>query len=638
MTVNASAQQSTAAIAQERVRTARPPRGTLRRRRSVETSVPDPLVADYLKANCSEDAPNGTMLSKNANCGVEPIDDQVASYHIPLDYECDVRLGAQEEVQCGEVVELNVCSEHGLARMSFSMSVVDVPLTHSKHKPISVDGLTHHGVGSESTHERSLYEEQGPAVRNLIGVNDETNELLQEFEELWVDTYPQLIEAIDQVKPNSVGVLVENAIAGDSILVLSDENLDGSRQVECVDSSSESADMQLGRLLQTLGIVSPDALEAAISIANETSISVDRALIMSGHLSGRQLQWTVQLHTLLRENVISLQKAARVADLMSSKGMTIQRALNCVDSSDALRVLEKNATRIGDLLTAAELISEEELEDALMKADYFGIPLGRYLSISNLITAQLLESITNVQRYVRQGRMQKADAVVAIKRSARRQHELRKNGSADDAHIVPLHSVRLGELLTLAGVVTELQLETAVETGLRNNSPVGEILVSFGYVTQLVLDSALTLQALVAQGGLALIEAVYALIDVHHHGLTLAIALKRNQKFNSKRRSLSFEQFMESVELISATQVEEAIETARRSPSFVTKALVASGVVAESAAQVALLCHFYVRERMLTTEEAMLLFKLCHRTGLSVEDGIQELGLIVRVQRAPGSS
>ncbi|MBX3153172.1 hypothetical protein KF728_23625 [Candidatus Obscuribacterales bacterium] len=635
MTVNASAQQSTAAIAQERVRTARPTRGTLRRRRSVETSVPDPLVADYLNATCSEDAPHGTMLSKNANCGVEPIDDQLASYHIPFDCECDVRLGAQEEVQCGEVVELNVCSEHGLARMSFSMSVVDVSLTHSKHKPISVDGLTHHGVGSESTHECSLYEEQGPTVRNLIGVNDETNELLQEFEELWVDTYPHLIEAIDQVTPNSVGVLVENAIAGDSSPVLSD---DGRRQFECVDSSSESADMQLGRLLQTLGIVSPDALEAAISIANETSISVDRALIMSGHLSGRQLQWTVQIHTLLRENVISLQKAARVADLMSSKGMTIQRALNCVDSSDALQVLEKNATRIGDLLTAAELISEEELEDALMKADYFGIPLGRYLSISNLITAQLLESITNVQRYVRQGRMQKADAVVAIKRSARRQHELRKNGSADDADIVPLHSVRLGELLTLAGVVSELQLDTAVEMGLRNNSPVGEILVSFGYVTQLVLDSALTLQALVAQGGLALIEAVYALIDVHHHGLTLAIALKRNQKFNDKHRSLSFEQFMESVELVSATQVEEAIETARRSPSFVSKALVASGVVAESAAQVALLCHFYVRERMLTTEEAMLLFKLCHRTGLSVEDGIQELGLIVRVQRAPGSS
>jgi len=584
------------------------------------------------------------MTANRANWVPEPIDRQVD--HIPLEYESDSRLesviagGAQEEVpQHGEVVELNVGSAHGFARQSFSMTVVDVSLNCSEPKPISVYGLTHYGVGSESTCELSLDQARVlvPAVSNQIAINDETDELLQEFEDLWVDTYPQLIEAIDQVTPNSVGELLENAIAGHSNLVRNDEFLGYHRQFECVDASGESADIQLGRLLLNLGLISPDALEAAISTADEMSIPVGRALVIAGHLSGRQLQWTALLQALLLENVISLQKAVRVTDLMSCEGMTIQRALNCVDSSDAIQVLERNATRIGDLLTAAELISEEELEDALEKASYFGMSIGRYLSISNVISAQLLESIANLQRYVRQGRMQKADAVVAVRRSARRQHELKRKSSADGVDNTPLQSVRLGELLALAGVVTELQIDTAVEMGLRSNSPVGEILVSFGYVTQLVLDNALTLQGLVAQGCLALLDAVYALIDVHHHNLTLVIALKRNRKFNSERRSLNFEQFMESVELVSAMQVEEAIESARRSPSFVSKALVASGVVAESAAQVALLCHFYVRENMLTTEEAMLLFKLCHRTGLSVEDGIHELGLIVRIHRVPGS-
>jgi hypothetical protein len=464
--------------------------------------------------------------------------------------------------------------------LGFSFSVASASQSYVQPEPISVEVL-YDGGRLEQPSPVSVCKENFSGQQ--ISLDVETEVLLQEFDDLWTGT----------------------------------------------------TDMRLGRLLLMLGIVSHNALEEAVSISAESSISVGRALVMSGHLKSAQVQWAVQIQALLRENVISFQKAKRIADLMSSEGMTLQRAFNCLGLGNPLEVLEGHATRIGDLLTESELISEEELEEALERANQFGLPIGRYLSISNVIAASLLESITNLQNYVREGRMHKADAVVAIRQSARRQYELKKKNSSEQVNHVPLQSIRIGQLLTLAGVVNEFKMDSAVEIGLRRNCPVGEVLVDSGYLTQITLESTLTLQQLLADGTLELIDAVYALVDVHHHGFTLSSALERNRKYRGERRFLSFEQFVESLELVSASQVEASIETARRSPSFVSKALVSSGVMTESTAQVALICHFYIREGMLTTEEAMLLCQVCNRTGLAIKDGIRELGLTVR---ARGSS
>lgn len=387
------------------------------------------------------------------------------------------------------------------------------------------------------------------------------------------------------------------------------------------------SDLRLGQLLVELKIITSEILDEAVHMAVEMSMSVGRALIMSGFLTSAQLQWAVQLQALLRDNLITMTVAAQVADLMSCPGMTMQRALNCAGQPYALRMMETRATRFGDLLIDSDLIEETEFSEALVKAQALGLPIGRYLLISGYMTAPLLETVANAQRLIRDGKIERADAVVAIKQAARRQYELRKNSKTVDYGRVPLRTMRIGELLILSGIITETHLEYAIEFGLRCNVAIGQVLLDFEILSKETLENALTLQALVANGSMEPLDAAYTLIDVHHRGYSLDKALKRNRELNTERKSLSFEQFIASIELLSIEQIGQSLETARRSPLFVSKALVFSGAMSEEAAQIALMCHFYIQENLLTNDQALLLFNLCHRTGLSVEEGLTELGM-----------
>ena len=567
---------------------------------------------------------------------------------------------------CGSSVLIDQLSTRDCGsdlNLSISFATIDERI---EHQPISVQNETVHSPLSDSANidwdaiDGAVLAES--SAGDSLVINDETEDLLQEFEELWTDTYPQLDEAVEQASSSLIGDIVASTLAL-SIHQKFTDRLSGTEDLEDLFEStvySESfsrpqtedelelsckvhstvpdqsfdlpgpGDLRLGQLLVDLNLINKELLERAMITSVEMSISVGRALIMLGWLTSTKLQWSVQLQALLRDNVITLPVAVRIAELMSCPGMTIQRALNCVDKTDAFEVLETRATRLGDLLIQSELLSEEEFFEALNKSQTFGVAVGRYLVISGLITAPLLESVMNAQRYIREGKMQKADAIVAIRRAARRQYEIRRKNAVSDCDRLPIRTVRVGEILTLAGVVTEAHLEQAVEFGLRCNQPVGQVLVDSEILSKETLDVVLVLQSLVLNGSLEPLDAVYALIDVHHHGYALEIALKRNRTFKSDRKPISFEQFVAGLELLSPPQIEDSLELARRSPMFVSKALVMSGALTEATAQTALTCHFYVREDMLTTEESLLLFNLCHRTGLTVEEGIAELGLKIR--------
>lgn len=464
--------------------------------------------------------------------------------------------------------------------------------------------------------------------------HDRTERLLLELDQLWSDVDAPLGAYMSA--PNETASAEQKLIdrLNEISQFYSGTGCDIAEQIELdlQEQKNDSCDNRLGTLLVDLGLITGELLEHSVRLSMDFSISLGRVLIMSGWITGKQLQWAIQLQALLRDGLITKTAAVQVGDLMSCAGMTLQRALNCAGFPDALTSHENRATRIGDLLIDAGVISADEFNSALQRSQLLGMQVGRYLMISGLVAEPLLETVFNAQRFVRENKISREDAIVAITCAARRHSDLRKDVAQPIYSGVPLKSVRIGELFSLAGIVSEQHIEHAVEFGLRCNLAVGQVLIDLEIITKQTLDTALTLQDLVSQGSIDTIDAAYALIDVHHHGLTLEQALKRNRGMSSAPRSLSFEQFLAGVEVISIEQIEQSIEMARRSPLFVSKALVLSGALSDETVQVALVCHFYVRENMLSAEQALLLFNLCHRTGISVDDGLKELGMTVRKQ------
>ncbi len=406
---------------------------------------------------------------------------------------------------------------------------------------------------------------------------------------------------------------------------------DGYADADHAESHYGPTDNRLGQLMVEMGLISCEQLEHCVRAGTELSLPLGRVLVMSGWINGRQLQWSIQLQAFLKDGLITVDTCRAVADLMTCSGMTLKRALNCAGFSDAYDSIEQRATRLGDFLIESGIVKAERYYEALYKSQALGIPVGRLLVISNLVSTQLLECALNTQRFVREGKISRQDAIVLLTRTADRHADQasRATRTGGTATPVPLRTMRLGELLSLSGILTEPQLDHALEIGLTSNLPVGRVLVDLQLLSGHTLEMALALQSLVSRDAIEPLDAAYALIDIHYHNLSMTAALEKNRSL-SERRTLSFEQFIASLELISKEQIKEAVEIACRSPLFVSKALVFSGALAESTMQVALLCHFYLRESMLTAEESMLLFNHCHKTGLSVDEAVAELNLQLR--------
>ncbi|MBX9671092.1 MAG: hypothetical protein K2X93_26115 [Candidatus Obscuribacterales bacterium] len=406
---------------------------------------------------------------------------------------------------------------------------------------------------------------------------------------------------------------------------------DGYADADHAESHYGPTDNRLGQLMVEMGLISCEQLEHCVRAATELSLPLGRVFVMSGWINGRQLQWSIQLQAFLKDGLITVDTCRAVADLMTCSGMTLKRALNCAGFSDAYNSIEQRATRLGDFLIEAGIVKAERYYEALYKSQALGIPVGRLLVISNLVSTQLLECALNTQRFVREGKISRQDAIVLLTRTADRHADQasRATRAGGTATPVPLRTMRLGELLSLSGILTEPQIDHALEIGLTSNLPIGRVLVDLQLLSGHTLEMALALQSLVSRDAIEPLDAAYALIDIHYHNLSMTAALEKNRSL-SERRTLSFEQFIASLELISKEQIKEAVEIACRSPLFVSKALVFSGALAESTMQVALLCHFYLRESMLTAEEAMLLFNHCHKTGLSVDEAVAELNLQLR--------
>lgn len=389
-------------------------------------------------------------------------------------------------------------------------------------------------------------------------------------------------------------------------------------------NNSESKKTKLGTLLVQFSLITEELLNEAIEEALELNIPLGRILVMSGWITQSQLNWTIQLQSLVRENKISTPIAIQISELITSSNMSFGKALEVTGCS---QFLIESDTRLGDLLRDAAVIAEEELSSAIYKSQYLGLPLGRCLFLTGQLPEELLNTAINAQKFTRQGKISRDDAIQAIRKSAQR---------IDRLSPVPRHSysnickVKLGELLKLAGIVTEAQVEHAIEIGLVNNTPVGKVLIDLGLISETTLENALILQVIVAESNLTIKEAAFALIDIHYHGASVAKAISECTNKQKRIDKPNFKQFIATTGILEVREIESALENTLSSPYIISKALLYSGVLNDTTMQLALCVHFYVREELLSLEEALVLFNHANRNNVSIVEALEELGIEIK--------
>ena len=279
---------------------------------------------------------------------------------------------------------------------------------------------------------------------------------------------------------------------------------------------------KLGELLVKAGFLNQAQFDQCARLSLGGSVAqLGQMLIMSGLITHDQLNAVLDAQACLRDRQMDQVLAVKGLKISKTHNISFRQAMQELEFADTVN--SRNSNRVGELLVAAEIITREQCQQALNKNLSTGLPLGRILVLSRLVSEQILLATLNAQVLIRDGKLTREQAVVALRAAHERQVPL-EQPLTEAGMVRSEQRVRLGELLVKAGAITEAELIDAIETGLTQALPIGQVLVNSALVHERIVNSAVELQQFVADGMLQAEQAVDALKSISaqgHFGLSM---------------------------------------------------------------------------------------------------------------------
>ena len=395
--------------------------------------------------------------------------------------------------------------------------------------------------------------------------------------------------------------------------------------------STENQGVRLGDLLTTAGLLRVEALREAMHTAKQQQMPVGRILITSGYLTENQLQAAVQAQSLLKDGLVEMPVVIKALGILANEQGNLEQALaKCGWKRQSGTVSNK----LGELLLEAALVSDAAFSHALAQCQNIGLPLGRMLVLTGALSEQMLSSTLNAQVLLRDKKITRDQAVKGLKAAQQRHLPLENALAESDVLQLPRStSIRLGELLTDAGLIDQANFLNAVELGLLQDKLIGQVLRQLNLLTEGDLMAALELQKLVSVGSIGRAEAIEMLKAVHKTKSTLVDLLNQRNLRESQnvativdREELLFDQFLKIAGIITQSEIEKAIKVGSRNSDLFGKMLLTASILQEQMVEASLDAYALVSDNTLTMEQAMIALKNCLAKGHDLESAFRDLG------------
>lgn len=288
---------------------------------------------------------------------------------------------------------------------------------------------------------------------------------------------------------------------------------------------STSTTILIGDLLVRGEMTTAQAMADAVPIAIKTGMPIGRVLVTTGRLSERHLQQALLAQSLIRDSLLSLDIALDALRIVVRESFTLEQALKIVGWQPETFDLEN---RLGHLLLSAGAITFEELEQALAVFFTAGLPLARVLVLRGAITNLVAYAALSSQQLVREDKLSRDQAVQAVRSAVKSNASIEEDYVNGYLRMRPQNSMRLGELLTLAGMIEEKQLLECVELAMKQGAVLGDVLVERGYLSHDSLNRALDAQRMVTKGQLDVSKAGDVLKKAHYERISTHSALSKH--------------------------------------------------------------------------------------------------------------
>jgi hypothetical protein len=295
---------------------------------------------------------------------------------------------------------------------------------------------------------------------------------------------------------------------------------------------------------------------------------------------------------------------------------------------DIGKVTRSEPTRVGELLVKSGFISNIQLNDALLLSKKTATPVGRILLMTGSLREKDLLTVLRAQAMIRSGKVKYELAIKVINQA--RQGAITFEEALERQGIVGAHDHRglneLAELLLLAQVVSEFQLQSATERAEQSGLPLGRSLVLMGIVSPSVMATALNAQVLLRQNQITLNQAIHGLTVACARRVSLEEALKLEGIYESGCDAwLKLGELFAMAGMLSESDSLWVVEASLVDGRPFGELLLEAGLVSEKQLSAALELQRMVAEKEITPEQAAELMRGVNAYNIPVQEAFKQL-------------
>lgn len=161
-------------------------------------------------------------------------------------------------------------------------------------------------------------------------------------------------------------------------------------------------------MLVTARVVSSADITEAIQLSKRLSTPIGRVLITSGCVTEKILHAALDLQSLIRDGEVPLESALKALSRVDKTGCSVKEALEHLDFHPKYG---KGKNNLADLLVDSNLVSQEQIDEALQTSHDYGTPLGSTLVFQGALSPDFFPSISAIQEKVTNGELSKEEAI-----------------------------------------------------------------------------------------------------------------------------------------------------------------------------------------------------------------------------------
>ncbi|MCC7530614.1 MAG: hypothetical protein IT342_18975 [Candidatus Melainabacteria bacterium] len=393
-------------------------------------------------------------------------------------------------------------------------------------------------------------------------------------------------------------------------------------------SASKQSDLLL-ELVRSANVVDDQTLENAIAISQRLNLPLERALMQSGNFSEECMRPLLAAKQMVEANTIRLDTAINAIRLAQHDGIDFQAALKKILTVHQKTLVTPSMNNdLTDILLQSQVINQDQFGRAMQKSLQTKILIGRVLVITGDIGISLFLSALQAVLLLREKSISRGEAVDALKLAQQKsiclEQALFEMGSFKTP---PVGSLKLSELMRMAGLISESELAECLEIELFKNKTFGQVLREQGLATDELLESAMILQGSVAGSELKAYQAAEAMRLIAKENMFAETAINRVTQRSRGNEDVRLGELLIESCVLTRDAVEKTVSAAVTSNVKIGKTLLDAGLITKSMLHRALRCQSLVKYGAISRDQAVKILTSCKQKEQTVDQAITGLGL-----------